>query len=102
MHNLTLYRVGQIGDQAAGHTGSHCIAVLHAKSTEEKIDEFYDMGSDPFVDSANEAMQDEESTVHDLTKLLEDVNCQIYEQGQHLIIDAFVPHAHQTWLQRAA
>ena len=46
-------------------------------------------------------MQDEEPTVHDLAEMIEDVDRQIDEQVQHLVADALISNAHQTWLQRA-
>lgn len=47
-------------------------------------------------------MQNEQSAIHDLAKLVEDINGQFDKHAKHLIVDAGVPDAHQTWLQRAA
>lgn len=47
-------------------------------------------------------MEDEQAASHDLCELLEDTHCQVNHHAEHLIADAIVTDANQTWLQRAA
>ena len=46
MHNLTLDRVGQVRDQAAGHARAHSIAVLRIEPAEKELNELANMRRD--------------------------------------------------------
>ena len=102
MQDISLYRVGQVGDQPAGHATTHLIAVLHLEPTDQVIDELWNEGCNPLIHCAYESMQNEQTAIHHLVELIEDVYGQVYKHAEHLIIDGLVADADQTWLQRAA
>ena len=47
-------------------------------------------------------MENEQTAIHDLCELLEDIYCQVNHHAEHLIADAIVTYTNQTWLQGAA